>query len=348
MNLDQLDTLLHESPSPTMRLDPERVLRGGHVRRQRRRTAIGGAVLAGALLVGALGISALRPESNPPLPGGTSHPVQPTEHASSYYDMTDGTKKPGQVALVAPSVDLAKTADEFTLEVTKVNGALRLAKVSTSSPSVTVNLPVVQYSGGMVVTGVGNNTVAVVPTPRDISGAVLVSTGASKIGNATTDTGLLLADGTPVTVFVTAAPVKVTGAYWPRGAGLETNTGRVVQPTRIDSHYSAFVIEDLGVRGVIETDGATTTQPLDEKSVMLGFGHQGGPYIVGRWFRTEPRDVQFAWTGLSGPPPKLTAVQVAGTGWWIAAASTTADIAKTKVAAVTWTDATGQHTEKNN
>ena len=347
MNLDQLDTLLHESPSPAMQLDPEEVLRGGRSRRQRRRAAIGGGVLAGAVLVGAIGFSALRPATHSPLPGGRpTTSVSATDGVSSYYDMADGLKKPGQVTLTAPFVDGESTPGEFTFKVTKKDGVLHLAQVKGS---VTVNLPVVQQlAGGLIVSRTGNSTVAVVPTPRDISGAVLVSTGASKIGNATTDTGLLLADGTPVTVFVTAAPVKVTGAYWPRGAGLETNTGRVVQPTRIDSHYSAFVIEDLGVRGVIETDGATTTQPLDEKSLMLGFGHQGGPYIVGRWFRTEPRDVQFAWTGLSGPPPKLTAVQVAGTGWWIAAASTTADIARTKVAAVTWTDATGQHTEKNN
>lgn len=345
MNLDQLDTLLHESPSPTMRLDPERVLRGGHVRRQRRRTAIGGSLLAGALLLGAVGISAMQPGRGTPVPGGTSHPVQPTDHLSSYYNMTDGTKKPGQLTVVVPSVDGARTPVELKLKVTTVNNVLHVAKVSTSNPSVTVNLPVVQYAGGMVVTRDGNSTIAVVPTPGDISGAVLVDTADPTKANATTDTGLLLADGTPVTVFVTARPVNVTGAYWPRGATLETNTGRTITPTRIDNRYSAFVIEEFGVRAVMESDGATTTQRLDEKSSMLSFGRQSGPYIWGRWFRAQPSDVQFAWKGISGPPPKFTVVQVAGTQWWIAAATSDKYLANVAVRSVTWTDATGRHTD---
>ena len=345
MNLDQLDTLLHESPSPAMQLDPEEVLRGGRSRRQRRRAAIGGGVLAGAVLVGAIGFSALRPATHSPLPGGRpTTSVSATDGVSSYYDMADGLKKPGQVTLTAPFVDGESTPGEFTFKVTKKDGVLHLAQVKGS---VTVNLPVVQQlAGGLIVSRTGNSTVAVMPTPRDITRADV--TGTSPAGGfATNDVGLLLADGTAVTVFLTAEPIQVTGAYWTRGTSLVTNAGHVVEPTRLDDRYSVFVIPELGVRGVIEAEGSTATQALSAQSNMLVFGQQGGPSLLGRWFTEPPTKVHFAWKNLVGAAPKVNLVQITGTDWWIATASAPTDLGpgSLTLGSVSWTDASGSHTD---
>lgn len=354
MNLEELDTILKESPSPAMQLDPEKVLIGGRGRRRRRRSAIGGGVLGGVLLLSTAGFVALRPTTGEPMPGADPTNLQVSETrapapAGSYYDMSDPAKKPGQLTFVKPSVAGAREPVEVTVQITKVNGILRLAQVKKSAAgSTTADLPIIKtLPGGLVVTRIGDSTVAAMPTPLYISRATLTGRQDLTKQNATTNTGLLLKDGTPVTVFASARPVDVTGAYWPRDRSIETNDGKVITPTRIDDRYSAFVIENLGIRGVIESNGRTATQELSQSAGMLGVGTLGGPYFWGRWFTSKPSNVRFEWKGLTGTAPTVTTVRAGDTNWWMASVSTNADAAKAKVIKVTWTDASGTHTDTN-
>lgn len=347
MNIDQLDTLLKESPSPAMSLNPDAVLTGGKARRQRRRAAIGGGVLAGVILLSAAaaGGAAWRAD-NTLQPAATwvtnsAAASSPAAAKNHFFDVREGLK-PGQFTSGAMAFGNSTPTPATIYQLSlATNGSVQIARVSqTNAGDVVVNLPTIgSLPGGVVYTRDRTQTVAVAPVPANATNACasFATAGASCAGIALGDKHFAAAVASN-----TESPKYFT---WQTSDGqFAASTGEVATTAPLGGN-TVYIFPTLKLWGIDGPDTGFSTQISGQSKLgFLGHGKIKSSLVYTGIALLPAGATDVAFTlkaGATFTPPAPHVVTVGASGWDAVMVTDISESQYKQFTGLRWTDALG-------